>query len=289
MTRDGVGEVLRRLQSWIGSRWRRGATLVKERTEALKVQQSAQSDEWELHGKAEGQADTRKGHTPPHLVRLCRRRTEFISIINEATKNPLPSPWPEDLINRVVEYIFQGKEEDLSVYATKTTDPLDQGHALSVIAESITQKEFRATARQRKRGCTRGTLIIPTASLPKRVSFQLTPENNLNFFPADYHHYDLSTPNIRELAVAILDSIHARTSHWTLLDNDDGSYRLQAAIAYSYCLSVFGKLDQDIPPPEWREGNELSSREQIEILKYLVDTSAIDSPVKASWPRKVLH
>jgi hypothetical protein len=114
------------------------------------------------------------------------------------------------------------------------------------------------------------------------VSFQLTPENNFNFFPADERHYDLSTSNIRELAAAILDGIHARTIHWTFLGNEDGSYRLQAAIAYSYCLSVFGRLDQDPPPPTWRDGKELSSREQIEILKHLVDTRAIDSPQKDS-------
>lgn len=216
---------------------------------------------------------------PSYLVRLCRRRTEFTSIINEAT-NEAP-PWADDLVGRVVKFVFEGDVPPFSVYATKTIDPLDQGHALAVIAESIAQKEFHASARQRKKGCTRGTLVIPSSSLPEDASLRFTPENNLNFFPADDRHYDLYA-DVRELAKTILNGIHSKMIHWTFLGNDNRNYRLQAAIAYSCCLSRFGKLDHTIPPLKWRDGNILSRAEQIEILMYLADTSAIDSPLEDS-------
>jgi hypothetical protein len=159
---------------------------------------------------------------------------------------------------------------------------LDHGHTLGVIAGSIAQEDFRVTARKRKRGGTRGTLLIPTTSLPESVHLRFTPENNLNFFPADDRHYDLSAHDVRELATAILNGIRNRTTGWTFLANEDGTYRVQAAVAYSYCLSVFGRLDQTDPPVEWRDGRDLSSAEQIEILRHLANMAAIDSPSDAS-------
>lgn len=218
--------------------------------------------------------------SPPNVVRLCRRRTELISIINEAIKSA--PPWTADLIERVVEFALEGSNSDLSVYEAATTDPLDHGHALSVIAEGIAQEDFRVTAKKRKRGGTRGTLSIPTTSLPTSARLRFTPENNLNFFPADDRHYDLSAHNVRELATVILNGIHNRTIWWTFLANEDGSYRLQAAVAYSYCLSVFGRLDQTDPPSGWRDGRDLSRAEQIEILRHLANTAAIDSPMETS-------
>lgn len=218
--------------------------------------------------------------SPPNVVRLCRRRSEFILIINEATKGA--PPWTADLIERVVEFVLEGGNSNLSVYEVATTDPLDHGHALGVIAEGIAQEDFRIAARKRKRGCTRGTLLIPTTFLPKSVRLRFTPENNLNFFPADDRHYDLSAHDVQELATAILNSIHNRTIGWTFLGNEDGSYRVQAAVAYSYCLSVFGKLDPTNPPSQWRNGRDLSSAEQIGILRHLANTAAIDSLTGAS-------
>lgn len=218
---------------------------------------------------------------PYSLVRLCRRRQEFFSIINEALLTS--PPWPSDLVDRVVEYVLEGGNTDLSVYSVASIDPFDYGHALGVIAEGISQNNFRATARKRKTGSTRGTLLIPVASLPESVRIRFTPENNQNFFPADDRHYDLHAADVQELARSLLGGIHERAIRWTFLDNSkEGSYRIQAVIAYSYCLSEFGKLDEADPPAEWNNGKSLSSSEQIEILKHLANTHAVDSPVVRS-------
>lgn len=222
----------------------------------------------------------RGAFTPVNLVRLCRRRTEFVTIINDA--KAAGPPWDSALIDRVVEFVLEGGNTELSMYETATTDPLDHGHALGVIAEGITQDSFRATARRRGRGSTRGTLLIPTAYLPKSVSLRFTPEHNLDFYPANHRHFDVVSGDAREVAAAILEGIYNQTIAWTFLGNEDGSYRLQAAIAYSHCLSVFGRLDQSNPPTEWMDGQTLTASEQIETLKHLVNTAAVDSPLPTS-------
>jgi hypothetical protein len=214
---------------------------------------------------------------PLHVLRLCRRRTEFLSIVNEATHGA--SPWPPDLVERVVQYVLEDGNADLSVYASATADPLDLGHALGVIAEGITQQDFQPSARKRAKGCTRGTLLIPINFLSGNARLKFTPQHNLNFFPADERHYDLSIRDARELATSVLEGIHNRAIHWTSLGND-GSYRVQAAIAYSYCLSRFGKLDDGNPPSKWRNGKDLASGVQIEILKHLANVAIIDSPLQ---------
>lgn len=168
-----------------------------------------------------------------------------------------------------MEFVLEEGHSDLSVYEVATIDPLDHGHTLGVIAKGTAQEDFRVTTKKQKRGGTRGTLLIPTTFLPKTARLRFTPHNNLNFFPADDRHYDLSTPDARELAAAILTGIHNKTIGWTFLANEDGSYRLQAAVAYSYCLSVFGRLDQINPPARWGNGRDLNSAEQIETLKHL--------------------
>ena len=169
---------------------------------------------------------------------------------------------------------------DVSVYTSATANPFDVGHALGVIAEGIIQHDFQLSAKRRARGCTRGTLVIPIESLPKNARLNFTPQHNLNFFPADNRHYDLCSVDIRELAAAILDGIHNRAIHWTFLGNDDGSYRVQAAIVYSHCLSRFGILDHSNPPSKWLDGRDLTGAAQIEILKHLANVTAMDSPLQ---------
>ena len=106
-----------------------------------------------------------------------------------------------------------------------------------------------------------------------------TPQNNLNFFPANDLHYDLFTLNTRELASAILDGIHNEAIRCAFLSKG-GSYQVQAAIAYSFCLSLFGSLDQAKPPSQWQNGINLTSADQIEILKHLAKVPALDSPLQ---------
>ena len=210
------------------------------------------------------------------LVRMCRRRTEFMSIINEVH---IGSPPFTDLIDRMVQHVLDEESPPLSVYEAATTDPFDCGHALGVIAATIGRNDFRLNARNRAKGCTCGTLLIPRTCLPASVSLTYTPEQNHDFSPADTRHFDLTFQDRRELAQSVLISIQTRTVGWTFLANHDGTYRLQAVIAYSHCLSVFGELNSFSPPESWRNGITLTASEQIETLKHLADIKAVGSPL----------
>lgn len=218
---------------------------------------------------------------PENLVRLCRNRVDFITIINEAINYPNQN-WDQELVNRVIQCILEDADSDISVYSSDTLDPLDRGHALAVVAEGISQDNFRSSrGSKRKPSCTRGSLIIPTSCLPKTTFYDFTPENNLDFYPANQHHFDLTINDVEELAVALLNGINQRIIAWSILGNDGkfaGSYRLQAAIAYSHCLQAFGKLNLSVPPSGWEDGKTITALEQIDTLKYLAQTVAVDSP-----------
>jgi hypothetical protein len=218
---------------------------------------------------------------PENLVRLCRNRVDFITIINEAINYPNQS-WDQELVNRVIQCVLEGAASGISVYSSDTLDPLDRGHALAVIAEGMSQSNFRSSrGSKRKSSCTRGSLIIPISCLPKSTYYDFTPENNLDFHPANQHHFDLTINNVEELAVALLDGIKQGFIAWSILGNDGkfiGSYRLQAAIAYSHCLQAFGKLNPSVPPSNWIDGKEITASEQIDTLKYLAQTVTVDSP-----------
>lgn len=207
---------------------------------------------------------------PLYVLRLCRRGAEFIAIVTEARQGT--RPWPTELVDRVVEYLLSGSDGGISVYASRIGDCFDIGHALGVIAEGITQKEFQQKERKRQSECIRGTFLIPTGALLKHARLRSTPRNNLNFFPADPLHYDLSSSNMRELAEHILDGMRSRDIQCTYLAKN-GSYRIQAAIAYSYCVSWFGRLDETSPPPHWRNGAVLTAGAQIEVLKHIAGVS----------------
>ena len=217
--------------------------------------------------------------SPKNFVRLCKRRSEFESIVNEAL-NFSGKNWEKQLIKRVIDYIVGEKHTGVSVYRAETLDPFDHGHALAVVAEGISQRNFRSTSKRRKNGCTRGSLIIPITCLPVTTDYKSTPENNLNFFPANNYHFDLTITHPEEFAKAILNGIHQREIAWSFLGNEKpkGSYRLQAAIAYSYCLENFGKLDPKNPPYNWKDGEEVTVAEQIDTLKHLAGTQEISSP-----------
>lgn len=218
---------------------------------------------------------------PENFVRLCRNRVDFITIINEAIKHTNQN-WDQELVDRVIQCIIEGADSGISVYSSDTLDPLDRGHALAVVAEGISQDNFRSSrGSKRKFSCTRGSLIIPTSCLPKTTFYDFTPENNLDFYPANQHHFDLTVNDAEELALALLNGINQRIIKWSILGNDGkfvGSYRLQAAVTYSHCLQVFGKLDPKVPPSNWVDGKTIAASEQIDTLKYLAQTVAVDSP-----------
>jgi hypothetical protein len=218
---------------------------------------------------------------PENLVRLCRNRVDFITIINETIHYPNQS-WDQELISRVIQCVLEGVDSGISVYSSATLDPLDRGHTLAVVAEGMSQSNFRSSrGSKRKSSCTRGSLIIPVSCLPKTTYYDFTPENNLDFYPANQHHFDLTINDVEELAVALLNGIKQGIIAWSILGNDGkftGSYRLQAAIAYSHCLQAFGKLNPSVPPSDWIDGKTITASEQIDTLKYLAQTVTVDSP-----------
>ncbi|MGK7897894.1 MAG: hypothetical protein AB4372_30825 [Xenococcus sp. (in: cyanobacteria)] len=211
----------------------------------------------------------RGGYYPKNIIRICRKRTEFIKIINEAINNS-GSSWESELLQRVIKFVFADQDSDISVYDTNTLDPLDPSHAIALIAEGIAQDPFKVSkGNRRKSGCTRGSLIIPIDCLPQSTQYQFTPKGNLDFYPANYRHFDLKIGNKSELATAILDGICKQKIVYTLLANDNKTYQIQASIAYSYCLSIFGELSASNPPSQWQDGKNLTASEQIETLQHL--------------------
>lgn len=218
---------------------------------------------------------------PNNLVRLCKRRTEFITIVNEVLSSP-DNNWNRELIHRVIQCVLDGESSEISVYRADTLDPLDCGHALAVVAEGISRDDFQSgRGKKRKSSCTRGSLIIPTAYLPNTTSYEFTPQNNLNFYPANHRHFDLTIKDTEEFAISLLNGISQRIISWSFLGNEkpyEGSYRLQASIAYSNCLQTFGKLNASAPPSVWTDGEKLTASEQIDILRYLAQTHIVDSP-----------
>lgn len=235
-------------------------------------------------GRVESSLETNI-ESPVNLVRLCRSRTEFIAIVNEAIQSS-NQDWDSELIQRVINHIFENKNSDISVYSSSTLDPFDKGHSFAVISEGISQENFRASkGKKRKLHCSRGSLIIPISLLSQTASYSFTPHNNRDFYPANNYHFDLVIHDLEQLAIALLDGINKKVITYSLLGNDgkfQGSYKLQAVIAYSHCLQTFGKLNDQHPPSAWQNGKTITASEQIETLKHLAETSSIDNPFPLS-------
>lgn len=210
---------------------------------------------------------------PKYLVRLCRSLGDFELIVSEAIECT-DGCWQHDLIERVIQHVLGNEASGVSTYNADTIDPFDIGHALGVIAEGINQVDFRASrGKKRKSSCTRGSLIIPVSCLPKTTRYEFTPGNNLNFYPANHRHFDLSISDAEELATVILNGIRNEAIRYTFIKNEPKSYKLtyhlQAVIAYSHCLQVFGNLNRSKPPSRWANGKDLTASEQLEILQHL--------------------
>ncbi|MBN3875231.1 hypothetical protein [Nostoc sp. JL23] len=209
---------------------------------------------------------------PKYLVRLCRSLGDFEPIVSEA-KNSADSNWSQDLIQQVIEQALGGEASGISTYEADTIDAFDSGHALAVVAEGINQGKLRVSkGSKRDSKTTRGSLIIPVSSLPKTTHYEFTPENNLNFYPANHRHFDLDIKDSEELAITILNGIRDLSIKPTFIANDkkyNVNYRLMWAIAYSHCLKVFGTLNHSKPPTNWADGQDLTASEQIETLQYV--------------------
>jgi len=221
---------------------------------------------------------------PKNFVRLCNS-TELIEIINEARLSS-HQPWEQELIERTIKYIIGEKTSGISVYNADTRDVFDPGHALAVIAGTISQEDFRvARGKKRKSHCSKSSLIIPVSCLSESTSYKFTPAGNLNFHPASERHFDLSVSDPVELAKSILNGISQGSIAWSFMGNSkkmQGSYRFQALIAYSHCLTIFGEIDHIKPPSKWINGKDLNASEQIETLKHLTDSASFYSSTDIS-------
>ncbi|MEH1811528.1 MAG: hypothetical protein V7L09_03515 [Nostoc sp.] len=210
---------------------------------------------------------------PKYLVRLCRSLGDFEPIVSEA-KNSVDSIWSQDIIQQVIDEVLGGEASGISTYEADTIDSFDIGHALAVVAEGINQANFHPNkGKKREKTATRGSLIIPVNCLPKTTSYEFTPENNLNFYPANHRHFDLDIKDSEELAITILNGIRDLSIKSTFIANDlkkyNVNYRLMWVITYSHCLKMFGTLNHSKPPTSWANGKNLTASEQIETLQYV--------------------
>lgn len=206
---------------------------------------------------------------PKNIVRFFYKRSELLKIINETIASSTEAEWDDALIQKVINNIWEKKDKDstsISVYNIDILSPLDPCHALAIIAVNISKNDFQ---QKKATGCTGGTLIIPFDCIQKSTTFKFTPTNNLNFGPADRCHFDLLVHDKKEFAISILKGIKEGSIKYALLQNEDKTYWIQAAIAYAQCLATYGNLDPSAPPPQWRDGKDLTAAMQIDILKHL--------------------
>lgn len=188
--------------------------------------------------------------------------------------------WGEDQIEKIHKYILRDKVENISVYRLKVLTAFDAGHALGVIAEGITQDNFRSNKAKRESTCSRGVLLFPVDKFKDSIRYKFTPRGNLNFYPANSYHYDLKIIDKDAFAVNLLNSLRDRSTKWVLLGNDgprQGSYTLQARIAYSNCIQQFGVLDPDSPPERWIDGVALSASEQVNTIAFLAQRDLVEA------------
>jgi hypothetical protein len=215
---------------------------------------------------------------PKYLVRIARSLQQFILIINEAQQTK-ERPWSDDLIERVIKHLLENGSDELSVYSVETVSPLDCGHSMAVIATGISQECFRGDPKKwSKYKGTVGTITLPTQCFPKEVRSKFTPENNLAFYPASERHYDLQVDEPAVFARWILNAIHDHKVGWAFVKKEDHTYRMQAALAYSYCLSRFGFFDENHKPHMWHDSPSISANQQIEILRFLSDCDSLERP-----------
>lgn len=200
---------------------------------------------------------------PKFYVRICRRKADLITLINEAS-NPTEGSEP-DLIRRVLDLMIEGDQES-SVFGVLTDEPLDPGHAVAVVAESIRQDDF---VKKKSNGCTRSTIFLPADIVHSFFSIQYSPHNNLNFAPADDRHFDIKIQEPEKFAKWLLDGFNKKTIRFLCLSKGKGSFQAQARVAHAVCVGLFGSLSENAPPENWRNGKSLTASEQLGILRFL--------------------
>jgi hypothetical protein len=240
---------------------------------------------------------------PPYLVRVGTRFNEAVRIIYDAAHDT--PPWNDDLVGRVCDVVLEAQDVDISLYGAHTRDRFDVAHALAVMAGTISVDQFDFDARQslqkklddavaktyERKGKKQevsddlGRKIV-TFIIPRGVfdvaSLQHTPENNMSFTPASELHHDARPPKADTLARVFLDALRHGTVTCTYIQRRE--YRVQAALALSWCIDRFGDLSNGNPPKDWADGKNLSALEQLERLRAIAGDKGIQTRIELNQP-----
>lgn len=235
---------------------------------------------------------------PRYLVRACRY-SDSVNLLREVER--APTPWPPELLDLVLDCFFQGDASELSVFSAETADCFDHGHALGVVARVIATNDFDPAQRERydrqvlnwaakatknaarpvAPGAKLFTFAIPaTVFTESGAAVNFSPENNLNFAPADEHHYDVSFPDPTRIAGLLLDGLQVGRIRWACVHKED--LRCLAAAALSTCVRVFGDLSTGVVPTGWRAGTLLDAGEQLARLRHLAGQRMLSTPPPAA-------
>jgi len=235
---------------------------------------------------------------PRYVVRVGPRAAEAWRIVYSAIEDG--PPWSDDLIERVVDVLLEEQGTDISVFAMHSQDRFDSAHALGVLAGSIGVRDFDSDARTKylnklDQAATAGKKQAINDEFGRKVAtfvvdinvftpgtLKATPRGNQNFAPADELHYDARPDDVSATARALLEGLWKGEVRFTFLRASD--YRVQAAIALSACVARFGDLSSRVPPPEWRDGEKLTSAEQLARLRTIAGDDGIQTRLHLSRP-----
>jgi len=228
---------------------------------------------------------------PQWLVRVGVRSAEIYKIVHSAREDG--PPWSPNLVERVIDVLFETQGVDISVFATTSRDRFDKEHALGVLAGTIAVQGFDSKSREKYRAKLAGPNAGKTKAEPKDdfgrkvVAFILnstvlkpgslkrTPLSNMNFAPADYLHHDARPVDVGVCAKLFLDGLRDGAVRYTFLREPE--FRVQAALALSAAIDQFGDLSEGSPPSTWRDGETLDATEQLTRLRTIAGDVGIQT------------
>lgn len=232
---------------------------------------------------------------PPYFVRECN----FSAALNLFREVQAGKLTPDELCALAIECFFGDDRDGLSVYSAQTADSFDPGHSLALVARAIAASCFAPEKRQDHEKQVREWAEKPGNSKPppaplvdkRRVSFTIpaaifgepnasatpTPKANLNFAPADPHHYDVRLSDAGVVGSAIVDGIRSGQIRWACIGKED--FRAVACSALSVCVQRFGDLSTGQPPDGWRSGETLAANEQLVRLRHMAGDR-----LRKTWP-----
>ena|SRR5215207_2245984 len=236
---------------------------------------------------------------PRYFVRVCEFSVS-LNLVREVEADKLS---PNDLRSLAIECLFGDERDGASMYSAETADSFDPGHGLALVARGIAANCFALEKRQDHEKQLRDWAAKPGSSKPppaplvdkRRVSFAIpatvfsepsasaraTPEANLNFAPADPHHYDIGLSDAGTVGGALVDGIRSGQIRWACIGKED--FRGVACSALAACVQRFGDLSTGNPPDSWRPGQTLTASEQLVRLRHMAGER-----IRKTWPPAAL-